>query len=499
MFKKILSILLSITLLLTICPVTGVFAASEVTEGTVTENFEDMEVTNDYFAYGDEGSQLANHKFFTDHYYSKSTSTTSTTFNSSYASYKIVNKQGADEKLSQMLEMRSPVTKRSSDYYRDYVGLGLPSYEQADYNAGKRFTYSFDFCLENIPDEDKFPYVYAYPYLNIFHQFTGGLYSVKENFNSSNFVIGASRYTKSNNANAELKEGEWYRAEMVMTNKFIFSIYDKNGTRMYKSATNQTPYDTYTGSTTLPKNAFLAAVSLYPVTEENAGFTVLIDNIEYKVCKPASAGPAIKTGSTFTEPTIKNGDTVELNVGQATVAFDQQLKDSAQATLTFDGTTIKCDMTPGKAYANSYFYTVTLPELKEGTNYKLSFDNCKNSNEKPVTDTIAFKTEGGASEKAEVSNVSFAGVASGDEITFDYLAKEAGETVFIAAFYDKTEDKNLVGAEILIKNDVIAGDNKITITLENDYSDDAQNFVIYTWNNLEDITPLTDTVNTPIN
>lgn len=396
MFKKITAILLSITLLLTISPVTGVFAAVSETNGTLTENFEGMNVTDDYFGFT--GSQLENHAFFTNSYDTEKTS--KGTFNGTLASYKIVEKQGADGQTSKMLEMRSP--EGSGNAY--VTGLGLPSYVYDDHTAGKRFTYSFDFCIENIPDSAVFKG--SVPYLSMFYYNTGGgLFSNSDNFNANNFVVGSST-SGAGTYQAKLTEGSWYRAEMIADggsdgndSAIQVAVYDKNtGTALFK-VTGNSERDTISPgkslSSTKPHQRLLAGVALAPVETADTGFTVLIDNAEYRVCKPVSSGPALKTGSTFTEATIKNGDTVALNVGEVTVAFDQKLAEGYKATLTpAGGTSIECAMTAGKTYATTSFYTVTIPELAVGTNYTLSFENCKNSQNAASASTITFKTLG---------------------------------------------------------------------------------------------------------
>ncbi len=387
MFKKITAILLSITLLLTISPVTGVFAAVTETNGTLTENFEGMNVTDDYFGFT--GSQLENHAFFTNKYDDGANS-----FHSTDESYKIVEKNGADGKLSKMLEMRSPVGSNNNHV----VALGLQSYMSADYNAGMLMKYSYDFCIEKIPS-DASAFVLSEPYLAMFYYNTSGtLASNSVNFSADSFVVGGS-YNGKSTTNANLTAGTWYRAEMSAgADEYLYlSIYDKSGTKIYTSTTaKDTFYNTSRKATsTKGHNRLLGSVVLGPVNAENAGFTVLIDNAEYRVCKPVSSGPALKTGSTFTEATIKNGDTVALNVGEVTVAFDQQLAAGFKATLTpAGGTPIECAMTAGKTYATTSFYTVTIPELAIGKNYTLSFENCKNSQNAASASTITFKTLG---------------------------------------------------------------------------------------------------------
>jgi hypothetical protein len=236
MFKKILSILLSITLLLTLCPVTGVFAASEVTPGTLTEDFDDMATTSDYVSYN---TIFASHGFFTNVFNKKDT------YNTEKPSYKIVNKRGADGKLSNMLEMRSPVTEKTSDYDTDIVGLGLPSYLSDDYTEGEKFTYSFDFCFEKIPaNAEHFAELEgSYAYLSMFyHNVTAGMYSNSETCKeTAGFILGNSP-TGAGGYQAKLTQGSWYRAEMSagVSNKYLYyAIYDDDGTELYKVGGNK--------------------------------------------------------------------------------------------------------------------------------------------------------------------------------------------------------------------------------------------------------------------
>jgi hypothetical protein len=120
----------------------------------------------------------------------------------------------------------------------------------------------------------------------------------------------------------------------------------------------------------------------------------------------------------------------------------------------------------------------------------LSFENCKNSNNVSATGSIAFKTAGGVSENASISNVDSNGNTAGSKVTFDYFATVAGTTRFIAAFYDAS--KNLVGVEISKKDDVTQGNNdNIEITLLADY-DTAEKVEIFAWDNFDMITPLAE-------
>ncbi len=404
MLKKLATILLSITLLLTLCTGTGVFAAVTTTNGAQTENFEDMTLTDNYFAFAE--SQLDNISFIAS-------------ANSSYEAYKIVEKTGADGKTSKMLEMRSPVGTSASQW----AGLRLPQYESADLTEGEMVAYSFDFYIESIP-ESKDVFTQS-PYFHMFYQgANGGLFSNSNTFNASDFYIGT-HLSSTPKYQANLTADKWYRAEAIIgtdaSGYLHFAIYDENGTAITKTSGGAAYNSTYNGLTSSNyQDRFLGSIALGPVATEDTGFTVLMDNLEYSAYK-TETGPAIKSGSYFTESSIKNNDVVSLTTNSATVVFDQQLADGFKAHIASTGeTATECTMTAVKAYANSYSYTVALPELEASKNYTLSFSDCKNTNGVASTSTITFKTEGAgpAIVKHSIEN-EISPLTEEVEVTFD--------------------------------------------------------------------------------
>ena len=108
------------------------------------------------------------------------------------------------------------------------------------------------------------------------------------------------------------------------------------------------------------------------------------------------AAPAI------TNSTIANGATNVLkNVGSVTVTFDSALATMGATLTPAGGSAVACDMTAGSA-ANTY--VVTLPTLKGDTTYTLGFATSKNAAGVPVSDAISFTTEAASIEETVLTD-----------------------------------------------------------------------------------------------
>ena len=102
MFKKTMAILLSMALLLTLCPLTGVFAAlPTVSPELKVDNFNTLETTDSYFSnYPNSYRSQTSDVFLQD--------------GQGVAGYKIIEAMGADGATSKMLEMKSTATSGNS-------------------------------------------------------------------------------------------------------------------------------------------------------------------------------------------------------------------------------------------------------------------------------------------------------------------------------------------------------------------------------------------------
>ncbi len=376
MFKKITTILLSITLFLTLCPAMGVFAATT----NQMENF-DVAAAGDYKTFDSLG--LTNTMLSTE---------------SNEPVFKIVEGAGADGKTTKMLEMKSPTTA-------DAV-LKFPAFDYTA-GAGTEYSISFDFYFEKLPTAATEFTTSTGLFMRMLRD-PIGYYS-----HSTAGVATAGKMTLSSNSGStsvsnNVSEKKWYRAELYIKDLVEGETYNSSGTvttvasnkgggyivralyDMSDKALNSTNLktDSRQYNKTQPIND-LFVLDLKPVTTDGNGFKVRIDDVEIRSFNPSTDGPTVR------ESAIEKNSTISAETTQATIVFDQELSDTS-VKLTSGGTELNTPtLTKVSNTMTTATYTLSGLNLEKGKDYKLDFSGCTNESGTRSPETISFKTQSG--------------------------------------------------------------------------------------------------------
>ena len=359
MLKKFTAILLSITLLLTLCPsFTGVLAAAVYQ----TENFDGAAVGN-YAAFNSLGL----------------TDTLST--DSTEEIFKIVEGVGADGETTKMLEMKSPTGSNAV--------LKFPAFNYTT-DAGVDYTFSYKFYLEKIPAAKSDFTAATGTFLEMFRASAGFYFSSISTLNTDKLKISVSGTKES--STSELLEKTWYKAEYAIQDAsstsggyVTRSIYNMDDDKM-NSNYPTSPSRQYKSS---KEYNDIFVLDLKQVSADGKGFVVRIDDVEFRSFNPTTDGATIR------KSTIANGSSVSAGTTEATIVFDQVLN-AASVKLTSGGAELTAPtLTYVSNTLNTATYTLSGLSLEEGTDYTLDFSGCKNASGIASSETISFSTQSG--------------------------------------------------------------------------------------------------------
>lgn len=445
MFRKITAILLSITLLLTLCPFVGVFAATSYQ----TENFNGAAASDDYAAFS--SLDLTGNVLSTD---------------STESVFKIVEGTGADGKTTKMLEMKSPTSANAV--------LELPAFNYT-IGAGTEYSVSFNFYFDKLPTA-------ATEFTNSTGLFMQMLRSGENNAGGCGYyshntagvasngkMILSSNFEKKSLSN-DVTEKTWYRAELYIKDLTAGETYNSSGTAT-NVADNKTGgyivrglYDMSdkvlngsnltTDSRQYKKNSEfsdLFVFDLKPVLADGNGFVVRIDDVEFRSFNPSTDGPAVR------KSTIAGGSSISKDTTEATIVFDQELSDTSVVKLITGTTETQPTLTKVSSTLNTATYTLSDLSLEEGKSYKLDFSGCTNAGGVASSASISFATQSGAPEIKSNSlkeGAEISPIGATATVTFDQKLSDESKVVVY-------EDG---GAELLCTLNNTEG-NTYTVTL----------------------------------
>ncbi len=352
MLKKIVAILLSITVMLTLCPVMGVFAALPTNSqtGYWADNFDDETISTGNFAG-----------------YPKSGTHTSDVFEAKSgesACFSIVSKDGSEtDKVLRFSSHNSAGTKYSSNTQLYVKTITL--------ETGIVHCFSYDVRFKSFPTANG-------TYAQMYMMRSGGAAGLKLDGNKVYKFSG-------DTVGATLTTDKWYRVVGVFEGTTGSSyVTDADTGEIILSNTN--------GNLSSATTQTLKAGYFVPTYINEGQFVAEFDNAELMKYTAADYKPSVISSTITDGATDISTDTTTL-----TVEFDQPLKNGFSATV--NGTA--CTMTKVSNKLNTY--TVSLPALASGTIYTVDFSGCKNIGDAASTDTITFTTAGtpGGSEEPD--------------------------------------------------------------------------------------------------
>jgi len=349
MLKRTWAIVLSLVMLVTLCPTTSVFAASK-NDNLITEDFENGTIN-----------------------------TAIAELNPSYAMTKQVA-DGVGKGGGKALE----ITSLSSGAV---LGFDVPAFAYTTEDAFLSYDFKFSKFPENITDGSML-------YLAGVKKDggTSTITVIQKTENEKKIYYFADQ---SGNALSDaIEKDKWYKIVYVKNYNVIYGmVTDDNGKiiafNRRAGASAQTEYSLIRGN-----------------TKTLGDGKVLVDNIQFNWFNKSTYGPSV---SQYFIDRAENG-TVSRNAKSALVLFDQAIATKPTAKLTPEGgSAISCTVTKenNKDYASTFLYTVSwTADLEIGKNYTLTLSGTNAQNVAiDSTGLISFTTETVAAPKLTSSTI----------------------------------------------------------------------------------------------